>query len=107
MDEMTDSAEPRFELSTIEPDTSVVAVYGEVDQSNAHLLRESLASALQSGKTRLVINGAGIRFLDSSGIAALLEARGRVASLVIVDAPHAVRRLIDVTGLGEVMVVEP
>jgi anti-sigma B factor antagonist len=50
----------------------IVAVEGDVDLSSSAELRKVLFSALQ-GVSRLVINLGGIHYLDSSGIATLIE----------------------------------
>lgn len=89
-----------FEVTDSE-DVHVVALYGQLDLANAERVRESLVAV--AGST-VVVDLSGLRFLDSSGIAALLRARQE-----IVDAGHGfemrgatgiVRRVLDVTGLA-------
>jgi anti-sigma B factor antagonist len=50
----------------------IVAVEGDVDLNSSGELRKVLFAAL-SGVNRLVINLGGIHYLDSSGIATLIE----------------------------------
>ena len=50
----------------------IVAVEGDVDLSNSGDLRKVLFEAMR-GVSRLVINLGGIRYVDSSGIATLIE----------------------------------
>lgn len=50
----------------------VFAVEGDVDLSSSAELRKALFAAL-GGVSRLVVNLGGIRYIDSSGIATLIE----------------------------------
>jgi len=81
-------------------DVHVVALYGQLDLANAERVRESLGAV--TGST-VVVDLSGLKFLDSSGIAAILSARQQ-----IIDAGHGfelrgakgiVRRVLEITGL--------
>lgn len=96
-----------FEVTTA-GDVHVVTLHGQLDLANADRVRESLVAV--SGST-VVVDISGLRFLDSSGIAALLGARQE-----IVDAGHGfelrgahgiVRRVLEVTGLAHLLSDRP
>jgi len=57
----------------IEPTADGFRVEGEVDLSNAHLLTEALAGAASSPGD-LVLDVAGLAFMDSTGIQILIRA---------------------------------
>ena len=79
-------------------DVAYLAVAGEVDLSNAENLRAALDDCPPNG-SGVVIDMSGVSFMDSSGLAVILEAaRDREARLIVVAAPgSAVERLLEMT----------
>jgi anti-sigma B factor antagonist len=79
----------------------VVECRGELDLSNAQQLRDALPVADAQGISLLRIDLAGVTFMDSSGLASLLEADRRChelgATLEIV-ASRFIARLFALTG---------
>lgn len=55
--------------------SEVVTPVGELDHHTADLLREPLESAVEHGRTRLVVDCSGLDFCDSTGLNVLLGAR--------------------------------
>lgn len=102
---MTDSSARLRVESGRRGDAVIAHVAGEIDRTGASLLAEKLASALDSS-ARVVVDLAGVTFLGTSGLAALVDARARFqangASVRVVPS-HPVRRAIDVTGLNTVL----
>ena len=84
---------------------SVVAVSGEVDVHAAPSFRRAIDEALSTGGAELWIDLSETDFLDSSGLHALVDADARVVELkrrlTVICPPGPVRRVIDVSGLGE------
>lgn len=80
-------------------DTWVVTVIGEVDMTNRDHFKSAVEQALSGGPAKLIFDLAGVRFMDSSGLAVLLLAVNRAASVEVRAASSAVRRLIQVSGL--------
>jgi anti-anti-sigma factor len=80
------------------PDRVVVRLTGETDLSTAPLLVDGLARAAAQGARTVIIDVAGLRFWDCSGLHALtdLTAELRIAGREcrIVGAGSATRRLI-------------
>lgn len=79
-----------------------VAVAGEIDMSNEDELRRRLAEAAAIG-LRLELDLAGVEFMDSSGLRALIEVRRDVAvgsMLVLTGVSPAVARLLEVTHMS-------
>ncbi|MCU1487452.1 MAG: Anti-sigma factor antagonist RsbV [Actinomycetia bacterium] len=85
---------------------AAVAVRGELDIRSAPDLRAWLAKALDDGVARIVIDLAGVEFMDSSGLGVLVGAHKRLARvggrLSVVGVSTAVARLLSVTGLARV-----
>ncbi len=90
----------------------IVAVEGDVDLSTSGELRKVLFGALR-GVKRLVINLGGIHYLDSSGIATLIEAlkesqktNTEFALFAMSPAVHEVFRLTHVIKIFQVYETE-
>jgi len=84
----------------------VLAVTGELDMSNADTVKAAVAASNAESAGRLVFELSGLRFIDSAGIAALLEAAERIDTVVVRSPAPAVRRVIEITGLSEVLPLE-
>ena len=107
---MADDARLRIDTSGDDL-TCVVTVAGELDPSTApQLERELQASVFTSGCERLVIDLAGVRFMDSSGLSVVLNAhktmRTRDGQLVVRQPSETVRRLLEITALTDELVIE-
>lgn len=85
----------------------VVRLVGEVDISNADAIGEKLDQMLGDGNERLVVDLTALEFMDSSGIAMLLRAAGRVESIAVRNPTPVVRRIIECTGLADILRIEP
>ena len=83
-----------------EAETYVLELSGEIDLSNADAFGDEgarLASTMANG-TRLVIDLAGVRFMDSMGLRALLRIHRRAGDALVIRNPSPqVQRLLDVT----------
>jgi anti-sigma B factor antagonist len=86
-----------------------VAVRGEVDVSAVPAFTTALDAAIRESEGAFVIDLCDVEFLDSSGLSALLRARALLArddrQLAVVCPPGPVRRLFDLAGVGELVVV--
>ena len=86
------------------PGVVTVVAVGEIDSSNCTALQDLLTSLAENQTTRQVqVDLAGVTFIDSSGLRALIvgeratsEAGG---ALRVSAASDAVRRLLEITGL--------
>lgn len=85
----------------------VVRIVGELDGSNVDDLREFVEHEVPDGSGKLSFDMSGVRFMDTSGIALLITTDKSVGSLRIVNPSPQVRRVIEVTGLTHVLVMEP
>ena len=92
-----------FDLEDRE-DEHLVRLRGELDVLNASRLRDAL---IEVGHSRVVVDLSDVSFIDSSGMASLLGARQAITDagnqFVVRGATGIVRRVIELTGLGEVL----
>ncbi len=85
----------------------IVTVSGELDISNAEELAATVVALTDERPERLVFELGGLRFMDSAGIAVLLRAAAQVNSVLLREPSPAVRRVVELTGLTEVLRIEP
>ena len=106
---MSDTGAAELEIEvTSEADGSVVALSGELDISTAGELDAVLDSLDTSAPARVIFDMTGLRFMDSSGIGALVRAAGRFPAVSVVHLSDSVRRVLAATGLLEILhVVDP
>jgi anti-sigma B factor antagonist len=69
-------------------------------------LRDVMNSLLSDGKSRFVLNLAGVDYVDSSGLGQLITSwtsiRGRDGQMTLLNPTRRVRRLLDITRLDSV-----
>jgi anti-anti-sigma factor len=89
----------------------VVALPAEIDAANTGRVEAALAGALASGPAVLIADGTTTAFCDSSGIAALIrvhhQAAAARAQLRVVITGASVRRVLELTGVGQLLLVYP
>jgi anti-sigma B factor antagonist len=87
----------------------VVRVLGELDLSNASGLARQVETAVRSGRNCVVIDLTGITHMDSTGLAAMIEAhhltQARRGRLALVVQSESVRRTIEVRGLDRLFMM--
>lgn len=85
----------------------LVHLEGEVDIANGSAVQSALESALAGSPERVTIDLAGLEFMDSSGLAVLLAIGSEVEELRLRRPTAIVRRIIEVSGLSDVLRVDP
>jgi anti-sigma B factor antagonist len=84
----------------------LVTVSGDLDISNAGTLEQAVASITAKHPERVVFDLSGLRFMDSAGIAVLLDCARKVNTVRLRDPSPAVRRVVELTGLTDVLSIE-
>lgn len=89
---------------------TVVEVSGEVDMTNSPRLRETILELLGEGsETKLVINLEHVTYIDSSGVASLVEglqaARKRKAQLSLACLNEGPRHVLELTRLLDIFAI--
>jgi anti-anti-sigma factor len=92
-------------------DLGVLRLQGEVDHATAPFLHQRAESMLGDGSRSLVLDLTEVTFLDSSGINAIVRARNQAhaqgGTVTVRHASTIVRRVMDITGLGPLLVPAP
>ena len=81
----------------------IIKLTGEIDLSNADKVRAAIDPTVSSAPERIVFDLSGLDFLDSSGIALLLYVAAKTGTVQIQNPSEIVRRIIEVTGLSEIL----
>jgi anti-sigma B factor antagonist len=91
------------------PDGPVVALSGEADTTTAPLLREMLATQLDTGARLVTVDASELSFLDSASLRVLVLAaralQGRHGTLVFACPQPLVARLLEITGADQLLEV--
>jgi anti-sigma B factor antagonist len=80
----------------------VVHLVGELDLYNAHDVRETLLACCAEEPEKLVVDLAGVTFVDSTALGVFIEARSRLAdrqSFVLASPGPETRRALEISGL--------
>src|SRR3954471_13555472 len=92
-----------FEGQSLDESMELLTVAGELDLSNSTELRKRVHRAVRDGRTRVVIDLTDLTHMDSSGMAALIDAHQLAEEsggrLVLVITSESVRRTVEVRGL--------
>jgi len=83
---------------------TVVHLAGELDLYNAHAVREALIQCTEESPDRLVIDLSGVKFIDSTALGVLIEARTRMTNRrgFMLAAPGLeTRRALEISGLDK------
>lgn len=87
-------------------DTEVLDLAGEIDVYTTPQFKEAIDKILDSGQNHLIINMAGVTYMDSSGFGALLSAtkklRPRGGTVNLVQCNSAIDRILHITRLDTV-----
>jgi len=96
--------------ATLDPSGEHLEVLGEVDLASADQFAAAMDLLLARGTSRACVRMAGVTFIDSSGLAALLRghrsAADRNITLVVVEPSEPVRALLRLTALDLALRIE-
>ena len=96
----------RITAETPEWPGAVVVAEGELDIQSVPELRARLAEAIDAGATRIVVDLAGVSFIDSLSLSALVAAQRRVGEqgrFAVVAAHEYVQLILQASGLEQVL----
>ena len=84
---------------------------GELDHHGAKDAIREMEQAIDAAlPRRLVLDFAGVTFMDSSGIALLLRAQRRVqnlgGSVLVCHVPQQAKRVLDAAGIGRLITIQ-
>jgi anti-anti-sigma factor len=84
-----------------------IRLRGEIDMSNVDALRRTIEPVVVRAPDRVVFDLSALTFMDSSGIALLLQVSAKSKSVRVRGPSPLVRRMIEATGLADILQVEP
>jgi len=87
--------------------TPVIRLSGELDMVSVEKVRSAVEDALAGESERLVFDVSELEFMDSSGIALLVSATRKARKVEVRNPVPIVRRLIELTGLTEILLMVP
>ena len=102
---------PEFTLieDPIDAERHVIGVRGEIDLFTAPELKATLLGAIDSGKTRIVVDLSETTFLDSTALGVLIGAikrvRARDGALTIVNTDANIAKTFEITGLDQIFTI--
>jgi anti-sigma B factor antagonist len=88
-----------------------LALTGEIDVSNAFVLKAHLRGAAHSQENTIIIDLSDLRYIDSSGINMLLDAQRKLAlsgrMIVLVAPSPSIGKVLGILRLEEMMPIFP
>jgi anti-sigma B factor antagonist len=84
----------------------VIRLAGEIDMSNVDALRVVIEPVMESAPERIDFDLGALEFMDSSGIALLLRVAAKTRTVRVREPSEVMRRLIEATGLTEILPIE-
>jgi anti-sigma B factor antagonist len=105
------AVEPTIALSVEHGEAgAVVTVGGDLEFGTAASLRSALIDLAHQGCDPLVVDLAGLDFIDSTGLSLLVQAKQRIESqghrFVLRNPTERVRRVLEISGLAELFTIE-
>jgi len=88
-------------------DSWLIEARGEIDLANRDDFQAAVDRALGEAPERLAFDLGDVRFMDSSGLAVLVSAVNTSTAIEIRAASQIVRRVIEASGLADVLVISP
>ena len=102
---------PEFALTeeNLDDERHVVAVRGEIDLFTAPELKTAVVNAIESGRTRLVVDLSETTFLDSTALGVLIGALKRLRSrdgvMTLVNRDANIAKTFEITGLDQIFTI--
>jgi len=87
--------------------TVIVALSGELDISNVELIREQLGLGIGQTLPAVVVDVAELSFMDSSGIALLVQIAGQAGQITLRNVSPLIQRVLTATGVNEILPAAP
>jgi len=107
MDSLGDNRSATVEVQREQSGHLRFSIAGELDLASVESVHEIIDEALNGNSLPVVFDLGGLAFMDSSGIAMMLQVSKRVGQVEVRNVTPIVRRVIEATGLVEVLGLEP
>ncbi|MEV4456932.1 STAS domain-containing protein [Microbispora sp. NPDC049633] len=88
----------------------VVALRGELDIASGDTFRRAIGNLVRQGRVKIVVDASGLRFCDSSGLEALLDARDdiqkAVGSMRLTGVHGILKIVLEATRLRDTFIID-
>lgn len=100
-----------LEIAVTDPDGDAnIAVKGEVDLGSAPQLRDAILKAVKTAKAQVAVDLAGVGYMDSSGVATLVEGlkacREPGKAFVLLAPSQPVMKVLQLSRLDSVFTIK-
>lgn len=103
-------ADTSIETTACDERHASIALHGDIDAAVADALHTELQHHLDAGRCFIRVDTAGVTFLDSTAIGAMVTGAklcvGLHGSLILTNVPTLVRRVIEITGLEGLLLAD-
>jgi anti-sigma B factor antagonist len=103
MGEVGDSLTASVSSSRDSSGALTLTIVGELDIASVGAVDEAIDEYLSDDSRRVVFDLGGLTFMDSTGLALMLQVSKKVDTIEIHSATPIVRRVIEATGLKEIL----
>jgi anti-sigma B factor antagonist len=103
---MTDTSELTVDIATTDDGQPLLTITGDLDVETSAALTAAIEGLVQEDTGFVVVDLAGVPFMDSSGFGALLGIHRAGAAILVRNPTRQVRQLLDVVGVPGVVDVE-
>jgi anti-sigma B factor antagonist len=90
----------------IQEGSSIIDLRGEVDAFTAPKLKQEIINQIEGGTTKLAVNLADVKYLDSTGLGVLIgglkRTRDKSGELVLICPNVRIMRIFEITGLSRI-----
>lgn len=101
-------ADPKDEGVPGTQDIALVRPLGDIDAATSGALRQSLETAVETGRPLVLVDMSGVTFLDSAGLGVLVGVRRELPPgqrLALAAVPARMHRVLQVAALDSLMQV--
>jgi anti-sigma B factor antagonist len=104
---------PNFDTvpAVTQPEENIIPLEGEIDLHESPNLRESLRPLIDKKAPRIFVDMAEVSYIDSSGLAVLIDAMQRIANyggkFGLIAIRPAVRTVLEIARLDQVFRLYP
>jgi anti-anti-sigma factor len=83
--------------------TAVIGLSGDLDMTSVQQARAAIDAALAGRPGQVILDASGLDYMDSSGIALLVQVTRMADDVQLRNPSPIVRQLIELTGLSEIL----
>ncbi len=103
MGEVGDSLTASVSSSRDSSGVLTLTIVGELDIASVGAVNDAIDDYLSGDSSGVVFDLGGLTFMDSTGLALMLQVSKKVDAIEICNATPIVRRVIEATGLKEIL----